>query len=132
MHVDGARRSDLHVSISHTRPCAVAGFSVAPVGVDACDDEDGPRLPRIASRVFDDGEAEACHAHTSPETQAAVWALKEASLKLHGGGIFMPGLRSVRVESLEPARVADPSMHVALYRLPHAAVAVARTQAGPI
>jgi phosphopantetheinyl transferase len=55
-----------------------------------------------------------------------VWALKEAGLKLHGGGILMPGLRSVRVESLEPARVANPSTHVALYRLPHTAVAVAR------
>ena len=131
VHVDGARRADLHVSISHTRHCAVAAVSRAPVGVDACDDDDGPRLPRIARRVFDDGEAEACHAHTSPETQAAVWALKEAGLKLRGGGILMPGLRSVRVESLEPPRVADPSMHVALYRLPHAAVAVARTQARP-
>jgi len=99
--------------------------------VDACDDDDGPRLPRIARRVFDDGEAEACHAHASPATQAAVWALKEAGLKLHGGGILTPGLRSVRVESLEPARVADPAMQVALYRLPHAAVAVARTHGRP-
>jgi phosphopantetheinyl transferase (holo-ACP synthase) len=131
VHVDGARRADLHVSISHTRHCVVAALSLGPVGVDACDDDDGPRLPRIARRVFDDGEAEACGAHTSPETQAAVWALKEASLKLRGGGIFMPGLRSMRVESLEPPRVADPSMHVALYRLPHAAVAVARTQGIP-
>jgi phosphopantetheinyl transferase (holo-ACP synthase) len=131
VHVDGARRADLHVSISHTRLCAVAAVSLAPVGVDACDDDDGPRLPRMAKRVFDDGEAEACHAHASPETQAAVWALKEAGLKLHGGGIFMPGLRSVRVESLEPPRVADPSTHVALFRLPHTAVAVARAQAGP-
>jgi len=127
---DGARRSDLHVSITHTRHCAVAAVSLAPVGVDACDDDDGPRLPRMAKRVFDDGEAEACDAHASAETQAAVWALKEAGLKLHGGGIFMPGLRSVRVESLEPARVADPSMRVALYRLPHAAVAVASMHAG--
>ena len=101
------------------RHCAVAAVSLAPVGVDACDDEDGPRLPRMARRVFDEGEAEACHAHASPETQAAVWALKEAGLKLHGGGILMPGLRTVRVESLEPPRVADPSMRVALYRLPH-------------
>jgi phosphopantetheinyl transferase (holo-ACP synthase) len=132
VHVDGARRADLHVSISHTRHCAVAAVSLAPIGVDVCDDDDGPRLPRMARRVFDDGEAEACHAHASPETQAAVWALKEAGLKLHGGGIFTPGLRSVRVESLEPPRVADPSMQVALYRLPRAAVAVARTQAGPI
>ena len=131
VHVDGARRADLHVSISHTRHCAVAAVSLAPVGVDACDDDDGPRLPRIARRVFDDGEAEACHAHTSPETQAAVWALKEAGVKLHGGGILMPGLRSVRVESLEPPRVTDPFMHVTLYRLPHTAVAVATTQAGP-
>jgi phosphopantetheinyl transferase (holo-ACP synthase) len=130
VHVDGARRADLHVSITHTRHCAVAAVSLAPVGVDACDDDDGPRLPRMAKRVFDDGEAEACDAHASAETQAAVWALKEAGLKLHGGGIFMPGLRSVRVESLEPARVADPSMRVALYRLPHAAVAVASMHAG--
>jgi len=130
VHVDGARRADLHVSISHTRHCAVAAVSLAPVGVDACDDDDGPRLPRLARRVFDDGEAEACHAHASPETQAAVWALKEAGLKLHGGGILMPGLRSVRVESLEPPRVANPSTHVALYRLPHTAVAVARAHAG--
>ena len=108
VHVDGARRADLHVSISHTRRCAVAAVSLAPVGVDACDDEDGPRLPRIARRVFDDGEAEACHAHTSPETQAAVWALKEAGVKLHGGGILMPGLRSVRVESLEPRASPTP------------------------
>ena len=85
----------------------------------------------MARRIFDDGEAEACHAHASAETQAAVWALKEAGLKLHGGGIFMPGLRSVRVESLEPARVADPSMQVALFRLPHAAVAVARMHTEP-
>ena len=131
VHVDGARRADLHVSISHTRRCAVAAVSLAPVGVDACDDDDGPRLPRIARRVFNDGEAEACGAHRSPERQAAVWALKEAGLKLHGGGILTPGLRSVRVESLEPPRVADPSVHVTLYRLPRAAVAVARTQAGP-
>jgi len=86
----------------------------------------------MARRVFDDGEAEACHAHASAETQAAVWALKEAGLKLRGGGVLMPGLRSVRVESLEPPRVADPSTHVALFRLPHTAVAVARTQARPI
>jgi len=132
VHVDGARRADLHVSISHTRRCAVAAVSVAPVGVDVCDDDDGPRLPRIARRVFDDGEVEACHAHALPETQAAVWALKEAGLKLHGGGILMPGLRSVRVESLEPPRVANPSTHVALYRLLHTAVAVARTDGRPI
>jgi phosphopantetheinyl transferase (holo-ACP synthase) len=131
VHVDGARQADLHVSISHTRHCAVAAVSLAPIGVDVCDDDDGPRLPRIARRVFDDGEAEACHAHASPETQAAVWALKEAGLKLRGGGILTPGLRSVRVESLEPARVADPSMQVTLYRLPHAAVAVARALARP-
>jgi hypothetical protein len=44
----------------------------------------------------------------------------------------MPGLRRVRVESLDPARVADPSMRVALFRLPHAAVAVAQTHGGPL
>ena len=132
VHVDGARRADLHVSISHTRHSAVAAVALAPVGVDACDDDEGPRLPRIGRRVFDDGEAEACGAHASPATQAAVWALKEAGLKLRGGDILKPGLRSIRVESLEPARITDLSTHVALYRLPHTAVALARTQARPI
>lgn len=124
--VDGEARADLVLNLSHTRGWAVAAASSTAVGIDACDDADGPRLERIGRRVFSEGEAEGCGAHASARTQAAVWALKEAGLKLRIGGIFDPGARSIRVVSLEPARVADPSVQVALLRLPSAAVAVAR------
>ena len=123
--VDGVRRADLVLNLTHTHRYAAAVVAPFPVGVDACDDRDGPRLARIARRVFSEGEAEACGAHRSAQTQAAVWALKEAGLKLRIGGVFDPGARSVRVVSLEPARVADPSVRVALFRLPHAALALA-------
>src|SRR5207302_9113776 len=69
--------------------------------------EDGRRLPRIARRVLSPGEADACGAFTDDGSQAAVWALKEAVLKLRIGGVFSPGAKSVRVEALHPARVAD-------------------------
>ena len=77
------------------------------------------------SAVLSEGEADACGAFTDDTTQAAVWALKEAVLKLRIGGVFSPGAKSVRVESLEPARVGNASTKVALFRLPHGAVAVA-------
>lgn len=126
VHVDGVARPDLALNLSHTRGWAVAAAATSAVGVDACDDDDGPSLAAIARRVFSDGEAEACGAHRNARTQAAVWALKEAGLKLRAGGIFEPGANSIRVVSLEPARVADPSVRVALLRLPSAAVALAR------
>ena len=73
-----------------------------------------------------DGEAEECGAFGSVPSQAAVWALKEAVLKLRIGGVFSPGARSVRVMCLEPdARVANEGVRVQLYRLPHGMVAVA-------
>lgn len=123
--LDGERVKDLVINISHTKRYAVAAASAFPVGVDVCDDEDGRRLPRIARRVMSDGEAEACGAFTDDGTQAAVWALKEAVLKLRIGGVFSPGARSVRVESLSPARVANEGTRVELFRLPHGAVALA-------
>ena len=91
-----------------------------------CDDVDGVRITRIARRVFSDGEAEQCGAFSSVEHQASVWAIKEAGLKLRIGGVFDPGAKSIRVECVFPARVADASMRVELLRLPDAAVAVAR------
>jgi phosphopantetheinyl transferase len=124
--VDGAARGDLVLNLSHTRTWAAAAVATGPVGVDVCDDADGPRLERIGRRVFSEGEAVGCGAHTSPQHQAAVWALKEAGLKLRIGGVFHPGAKSVRVVSLEPPRVADGSMRVALARLPSAALALAR------
>lgn len=126
VHVDGVARPDVVLNLSHTRGWAVAAVSSGPVGVDACDDVDGPRLERVARRVFSAGEAEGCGAYDSPRTQAAVWALKEAGLKLRIGGVFDPGARSVRVVSLSPPRVGDPTVRVALLRLPSAAVALAR------
>jgi phosphopantetheinyl transferase len=125
VHVDGVRRRDLVINISHTRRYAVAAASRFPVGVDVCDDEDGRRLPRIARRVMSPGEAEACGAFTSAGSQAAVWAIKEAVLKLHIGGVFDPGARSVRVLKLEPAKVSNEGVRVELLRLPHGAVALA-------
>ena len=126
LYVDGAIQQSLFLNLSHTHHWAVAGVAPFAVGVDVADDEDGQRLPRIARRVFSEGEAEACGAHDSAANQAAVWALKEAGLKLHIGGVFSPGARSIRVLSLSPARVANPRLEVALFRLSDAAVAVAR------
>ncbi len=123
--VKGQERPELTVNISHTHGYAVAVCAREPVGVDVCDDDDGRRLPRIARRVMSEGEAEACGAFDSVPHQAAVWAVKEAGLKLRIGGVFQPGARSVRLESLMPPRVADPSMRLFLFRLPEAAVAVA-------
>jgi phosphopantetheinyl transferase len=116
----------LRLSLSHTERWAVAAAAPFAVGVDVADDEDGERLPRIARRVFSEGEAEECGAHLSLERAAAVWALKEAGLKLRIGGVFSPGARSVRVQSLSPVRVADPTMELELFRLDGAALAVAR------
>lgn len=125
--VDGAPRLDLVLNLSHTKGWAVAAAAPDRVGIDVCDDVDGLRIARIARRVFSEGEAEACGAFQSAQTQAAVWALKEAGLKLFIGGIFDPGARAIRVESLEPPRVtATPAMRVVLLRLPDAAVAVSR------
>ena len=111
--VDGAPRAGLVLNISHTKGWAVAAAAVDRVGVDVCDDADGVRIARIARRVFSAGEADACGAFTSVQTQAAVWALKEAGLKLFIGGVFDPGARAIRVESLEPPVVtAKPAMRV--------------------
>ncbi len=124
---DGVPRTDLVINLSHTKGWAVAAVAPSRVGIDVCDDVDGERIARIARRVFSEGEAEACGAFASRETQAAVWALKEAGLKLFIGGVFDPGARAIRVESLTPPRVvAQPPMQVALLRLPDAALAVSR------
>lgn len=126
LFIDGHPEQTLRLNISHTTHWAVAVVAPFAIGVDVADDEDGERLPRIARRVFSEGEAEACGANDSVANQAAVWALKEAGLKLHIGGVFSPGARSIRVVSLDPPRVADPKLAVALFRLTDAAVAIAR------
>ena len=131
LYYDGALHPELELNLSHTRSWAVAAVAAFSVGVDVADDEDGARLPRISRRVFSAGEAEECGAHESIEHLAAVWAMKEASLKLRIGGVFSPGAQSVRVRSISPPRVADEALELALFRLPGAAVAVARERARP-
>ena len=123
--IDGVPRTDLVLNLSHTKGWAVAAVAKTRVGVDVCDHIDGDRIARIARRVFSEGEAEACGAFESRESQAAVGALKEAGLKLFIGGVFDPGARAIRVISLWPPRVtATPAMRVALLSLPDAAVAL--------
>jgi phosphopantetheinyl transferase len=127
VYCDGVPRTDLVLNLSHTKSWAVAAAAPSRVGVDVCDDVDGARIDRIARRVFGDGEAEASGALESQQSRAAIWALKEAGLKLFIGGVFDPGARAIRVESLDPPRVtATPPMQVALLRLPTAAVALSR------
>lgn len=123
--VDGVDHPSLFVSLSHTGRWAVAAVSRKPVGVDVADDEDGARLHRITRRALNDGEAEAIGAFDSHAHSAAVWALKEAGLKLREGGVFQPGARSVRVTSLAPASVADGTMAVRLFRVDEGAIALA-------
>lgn len=125
VHLRGQRAQGVFLNLTHTRRYAVAAAARFAVGVDACDDADGHRLERIGRRVFSEGEAEGCGAHQSPQAQAAVWALKEAVLKLRIGGVFDPGAKSVRVLALDPPRVANEGVEVQLFRLPEAALAVA-------
>lgn len=126
IYVDGLAREDLIINLSHTHGWAVAAVSPGRVGIDVCDDVDGERIHRIRSRVFSDGEAEACGAFASRETQASVWALKEAGLKLFIGGVFDPGARAITVLSLAPPVVRAPvAMEMTLFRLPDAALALA-------
>ena len=130
LYYNGAVHPEIRINLSHTRKWVVAAAARFAVGVDVADDEDGERLPRIALRVFSEGEAEECGAHRSPARQAAVWAIKEAGLKLRIGGVFSPGAKSVRVRCLAPVRVEDPGLQVELFRLPGAAVAIARESGG--
>lgn len=124
--LDGVPCDEVVLSLTHTRTWAAAAVARTRVGIDLCDDADGPRLSRIAERVLSEGEAEASGAFTSPQHGAAVWALKEASLKLSIGGVFDPGARAIYVESLSPPRVrAKTRIEVALLRLPGAALAIA-------
>jgi phosphopantetheinyl transferase len=126
VYVRGVLDQTVFLNLTHTKLYAVAAAARFPVGVDVCDDADGPRLERIARRVFSEGEAEECGAHSSPQHQAAVWALKEAVLKLRIGGVFDPGASSVRVLALDPPRVANAGVSVELLRLPEGMCAAAR------
>lgn len=125
VYVRGALETTVFLNITHTKKYAVAAAARFAVGVDVCDDADGHRLERIARRVFSEGEAEECAAHSSPQHQAAVWAIKEAVLKLRIGGVFDPGARSVRVLQLDPPRVGNENTVVQVLRLPEAACAIA-------
>jgi phosphopantetheinyl transferase len=118
VHVDGQRRPDLRLSLSHTLTYAAAAIAEQPVGVDLCDLADGRRIRRIAQRVLSEGEAEATGALESEARGALVWALKEAGLKVDVGGIFTPGAKAIRVLSLDPVRLANPGLEAAAWWLP--------------
>ncbi|MCL2313822.1 MAG: 4'-phosphopantetheinyl transferase superfamily protein [Proteobacteria bacterium] len=110
------------VSVSHTA-CYV-GVACAPfaVGLDICNWGDEARIVGIGGRIF--GEEERALGEACPRGFVALWALKEAALKLHGGGIFQPGLSSVHVSALWPPALSSPRAKAHLYALPEACVAL--------
>jgi len=110
------------LSISHT-PCYVGvAFAPFPVGLDICDKADEARIGRIAHRAFSEAERALCGA--CPQGPAALWALKEAALKMQGGGVFRPGLASISVHQLCPPLLNSPRAKAQLYALPLAYVAL--------
>jgi phosphopantetheinyl transferase len=120
----GLRRAEF-VSLSHTLHFTAAALSEHPVGIDVCEIKDGPRMVTLASKVFTGGEAEAIGAHRSAHHQAAAWAIKEAALKLRQGGVFVPGVKSIRIASLQPPILVDASRHIDTLWFEKAVVAVA-------
>lgn len=127
LHVDGVERASCELSLSHTRRYVAVGLARgAPLGIDVCDLADAPRVARSSRRVFAAGEAERCEVGDDAWRQVAAWAIKEAVLKLDQGGVFVPGLGSVLLESLEPPRLATPGVQLELLVLPDAVVAIAR------
>ncbi|MCL2013031.1 MAG: 4'-phosphopantetheinyl transferase superfamily protein [Cystobacterineae bacterium] len=110
------------LSISHTAAYVGVAFAPFAVGLDICDEADAGRLARIAYRVFSAGEAALCQ--RCPQGLVAMWALKEAALKMQGGGIFQPGLSSIQVQALFPPALASPVAQASLYALPKALAAL--------
>jgi len=103
------------LSISHSVSCVGVAFAPFAVGLDICDKADAERIERLAHRFLFWHEVTIC---PDPTYLSAMWALKEAALKMQGGGIFRPGLRSIRVHSLVPPVLASPRAEAVLYRLP--------------
>ena len=110
------------LSVSHTAAYVGVAFAPFAVGLDICDVADAARIARIAHRAFFEEEVALC---PTPQHLTALWALKEAALKMQGGGIFRPGLLCVRVGGLFPPALASPLAGVCLYALPQAYVALA-------
>jgi phosphopantetheinyl transferase len=121
---NGIERAEF-VSLSHTKHFTAAALSVRAVGIDICELVDGPRMRTIASRVFIEDEAERIGAHDSDVTQSSVWAIKESALKLRQEGVFVPGTRSVVIESLHPLVLRDSTRQVSVFRMDGCVVAVA-------
>jgi len=110
------------LSISHTSAYVGVAFAPFAVGLDICDRADITRIQRIAHRAFSADEAALCQ---NPQHLTALWALKEAALKMQSGGIFNPGLSAVRLSSLCPPALSSPQAEACLYALPLAHVALA-------
>jgi phosphopantetheinyl transferase len=111
------------LSISHTE--AYVGVAYAPfaMGLDICGEAEAARLQRIAHRAFSAEEVALCW--DFPEYLPALWALKEAALKMQGGGIFSPGLSSICIKGLFPPLFASPRAEARLYAYGEAFVALA-------
>jgi len=111
------------ISITHTRSIAVAvAARVDRLGIDLCDDD--PRLVGIAKRFLVD---ELPLAGEDLRRLSACFAAKEAALKALGVGLIDGGVldgTAVRVVSLDPPRLSEGALELALGRVPGGAVAV--------
>ncbi len=126
LRYDADMPTALTPSITHTRKWIVAALAIDSVGIDGCDLDDAKRVKRVRERAFSDGELAALGTLHSEAQWAAAWAIKEAVLKLHRGGIFDPGASSVWVTAIAPPAVRG-AIKVALLALPETMVAIARS-----
>jgi phosphopantetheinyl transferase (holo-ACP synthase) len=118
------------VSITHGRRTAIAvAARVERIGIDLCDDD--PRLVALAERFLVDEVAlvdKAVRRADSLRLLGTCFAAKEAALKALGKGLVDGGVldgTAVRVTSLDPPRLSEPTLHLLLGRLGNASIAVA-------
>lgn len=116
------------ISISHGRHRAVAVVArAAAIGVDLCELARGPRLRALAARAFTAAERALIG---DDRAAAALWAAREAGLKVLGlglvdGGVFEPaGGCAIELATLAPPRYARPA-RLALQLVEHDAAIVA-------
>ena len=119
------------ISITHNRAVALAiAARVGRLGIDRCDDD--PRLPGLAVRFLVDERslierAEMIDTVHPLRSLAACFAAKEAALKALGLGLVDGGVldgTAIRVVSLDPPRLSQPELQLALGRLDRSALAV--------
>ncbi len=113
------------ISITHNRTVALAiAARVERLGIDLCDDD--PRLPGLAVRFLVD-ERSLIDTVQPLRSLAACFAAKEAALKALGLGLVDGGVldgTAIRVVCLDPPRLSQPELQLALGRLDRSALAV--------